>query len=61
VLKYRLAMFYDGTVPGPLYVYDPAKVDRLVVSLGLRVTSRKFLGFPVRGLAPIVMMEAVKP
>jgi ubiquinone/menaquinone biosynthesis C-methylase UbiE len=59
-LKYALARFYDATVSYPLHTFDPAAVDRMVGDIGLRITEKRFIGFPLKRYAPIVFVEAVK-
>lgn len=61
VLKYKFARYYDTTAPYPLYTYSPGAIEALLKELGLTVKTRVSLGFPVKGLAPIILIEAVKP
>lgn len=57
VLKYKLARFYDETAPYPLYTYEPKQIETLIKELGLKIVSKKGLGFP-KWCAPIILIEA---
>jgi ubiquinone/menaquinone biosynthesis C-methylase UbiE len=58
-LKYACAPWYDPTVKGlPLRTYTFAAMERLLAGCGLRVRSRHPLGFFVKALAPLIVLEA---
>ena len=62
-LKYKLAPYYDATVKEhnlPLNAYDPKKIDGILEKLNLKVLNRIPVGFPLKTLAPIVIIEAEK-
>lgn len=59
-LKYKLAKYYDPTAPYPLYMYDPEKIYEIVRNLGLDVINKKYIGFSVKRLAPVIVVEARK-
>jgi ubiquinone/menaquinone biosynthesis C-methylase UbiE len=60
VLKYKLAKYYDSSAPYPLYTYHPRQFTALLRDLGLEAVNTKYLGFPVKSLAPIILIEAKK-
>jgi len=58
-LKYRLARHYDNTLEGlPLTAYHPGEVESILRSLNFKIVKRKFLGFPLKWLSPINIIEA---
>ena len=62
-LKYKLAPHYDPTVKEynlPLNTYSPKDIDDILKRLNLTVLNRKYIGFPLKFLAPIVIIEAEK-
>ena len=60
-IKYKLARYYDGTVRDlHLNTYDPAQIEEILNNLDLIVTRKKFIGFPVPRIAPVIMIEAKK-
>ena len=60
VLKYKLVRYYDNTAPYPLYTYDPVLVESILKDLGLSVVDKKFIGFPFKRFAPIIIIETQK-
>lgn len=59
-LKYKLAKYYDPSAPYPLYTYSPEQIDEILRNLGLEVTDKKYIGFSVKSLAPVIIVEARK-
>lgn len=59
-LKYALAGYYDPTAPTTLYTYNPDKFDGILKDLNLEVLSKKYMGFPIKYFAPIIIVEARK-
>jgi ubiquinone/menaquinone biosynthesis C-methylase UbiE len=60
-IKYVLARYYDSTVKDlPLNTYEPKQIEGILNDLGMEVTRRKFIGFPVRKIAPVIIIEAKK-
>lgn len=60
-IKYKLARYYDGTLKGlSLNTYDPAEIEAILNNLGLIVTRKKIIGFPIPRIAPVIMIEAKK-
>ncbi len=59
-LKYKLARYYDPSAPYPLYTYDPGRIDDIIKNLNLEIVDKKYLGFPIRRFAPIIIVEARK-
>lgn len=58
-LKYKLARYYDSTVKDlPLKTYDPREIEEILDGLGLKAAGKRFIGFPVRKLAPVIVIEA---
>lgn len=60
-IKYKLARYYDGTVNDiHLNTYDLAQIEEILNNLGMSITRKKFVGFPIRQIAPVIMIEAKK-
>lgn len=59
-LKYKLAKYYDPSAPYPLYTYDPKRIEEIIADLNLTVIRRMYIGFPVKKIAPIILIEARK-
>ena len=59
-LKYKLARYYDPSAPYPLYTYDPDRVDGIMKEMNMRIVEKRYIGFPVKYYAPIIMVEASK-
>jgi len=59
-LKYKLARYYDPSAPYPLYTYDPDRIDDIIKNLNLVIVDKKYLGFPIKRFAPIIIVEARK-
>lgn len=62
-LKYKLAPYYDATVKEnnlPLNAYNPKKIDGILEKLNLKILNRIPVGFPLKTLAPVVIIEAEK-
>ncbi len=65
--KYKLARYYDETVKDlPLSTYDPREIERIIKDLNFDVVEKRFIprffgsGPRLRGVAPIIMIEARK-
>ena len=60
-LKYKLARYYDDTVKGlPLKTYSPKQIDAILNELHLGTRGKRRLGFKLKSLAPIILVEAEK-
>lgn len=59
-LKYKLAKYYDLSAPYPLYTYHPDQIDKVLEGLGLEIIDKKYIGFPIKRFAPIIIVEARK-
>ncbi|MDD5681548.1 MAG: class I SAM-dependent methyltransferase [Candidatus Omnitrophica bacterium] len=58
-VKYKLARYYDSTVKDlPLNTYEPRQIEGVLNDLGLEITRKRFIGFPVQKIAPIIVIEA---
>jgi len=58
-LKYALAPYYDHSVRHlRLTTCDPRWIERVLRGLGLKVARQRNLGFFIRGLAPLIVVEA---
>lgn len=59
VIKYKLAGYYDATVRGHnLNTYYPRDVMKILQELNLEVCNMKFIGWGIKKLAPIIIIEA---
>ena len=59
--KYKLAPYYDPTVRNlPLNTYSLKVIHRLLGKAGLKIISRKTVGFPIDAVAPIIILETEK-
>ncbi len=60
-LKYMLAPFYDATVKNlPLVSYIPKKIETILKDLNLEVVEKKYIGFPLVTLAPVIILKVAK-
>ena len=59
-LKYKLAPLYDGTANHPLRTYNLKQVNQWLKEAGLKITHTVGIGFPIKLLAPIIIIEAEK-
>jgi len=62
-LKYKLAPYYDLTVKKsklPLNTYHPKDIENILRKLNFRIINRIYIGFPVKILAPVIIIEAEK-
>lgn len=62
-LKYKLAPCYDPTIREqglPLNTYSIKHIREILDGLNLKIVSKTCVGFPVKALAPIIIMEAEK-
>lgn len=60
-LKYKLAPLYDPTVKHHnLRAYAPSEIRKILKELNMEILSERFLGFPVKAIAPVVIIEAGK-
>lgn len=56
--KYKLAPFYDQTIKNlPLKTYNLEDMRFLSESLGLKITNQIAIGFPIKSVAPIIILE----
>lgn len=61
ILKYKLARYYDLTTKDlPLNTYNPRNIKNITKELKLNIVQEKYVSFPVKRFAPIIMVEAVK-
>jgi ubiquinone/menaquinone biosynthesis C-methylase UbiE len=61
LLKYKLARYYDLTTRDlHLNTYSPKKMKSVTGQSDLEIVQERALYFPVKALAPIIMVEAVK-
>ncbi len=61
VMKYKFAAYYDETVKDlPLNSYSPGSIRTILNALGFGIVQERPLSFPIKLLAPIFMIEAVK-
>lgn len=61
VVKYRLAKYYDLTIKNlPLNTYNPRDIKMILRELNLNIIQEKYLSFPIKRFAPIIMIEAAK-
>ena len=60
-LKYLLAPWYDATVKDlPLKTYRLNDLQSILEAAGFQITNKISLGFPVKAIAPIIILEATK-
>jgi ubiquinone/menaquinone biosynthesis C-methylase UbiE len=60
-IKYQLAKYYDSTVKElPLNTYSSGSIKMIVKDLDLDIIQERHLFFPIKSLAPIIMLETVK-
>jgi ubiquinone/menaquinone biosynthesis C-methylase UbiE len=60
-IKYKLARYYDATTKDhPLSTYDEDDVSRMLTESGFRICEKRYLDFPIKKLAPIIILEAQK-
>ena len=60
-IKYKLAPFYDQTVKHlPLKVYSLAELRLILEETGFVITGKIYTGFPIKSIAPIIILEAEK-
>ncbi len=60
-LKYKFARYYDETVKNlPLNTYNLRQIESILNGLNLKVVNKKFVGFPIKIFAPIIIIEAKK-
>ncbi len=60
-LKYKLAPYYDLTVKKsklPLNTYHSKDIENILRKLNFRIINRIYIGFPLKILAPIIIIEA---
>lgn len=59
--KYMFARYYDATTKDhPLSTYDEEGVSRMLAESGFRICEKRYLDFPIKKLAPIIVLEAQK-
>lgn len=59
--KYKLAPFYDQTVKDlPLKTYKLEEIRLLLENLGLKIKRQTTVGFPIKIVAPIIILELEK-
>jgi len=62
-LKYILAPYYDATIKSnklPLKTYSPVKIKGILDKLNLRIVNKTYMGFFIRRISPIIIIEARK-
>jgi ubiquinone/menaquinone biosynthesis C-methylase UbiE len=60
-VKYKLAKFYDATVKNhPLSTYYEKDILGLLRENGFEVRKRRYVGYFIKGLAPVIIIEAQK-
>lgn len=60
-IKYQLARHYDATVKNlPLNTYRLEEIEAILQNLNLKIINNRFIGFPLKRFAPIVVIEAEK-
>ena len=62
-LKYKLAPYYDSTIEEnklPLNTYYPKDIEDILRKLNFKIINRIYIGFPLKMLAPIIIIEAEK-
>jgi ubiquinone/menaquinone biosynthesis C-methylase UbiE len=60
-LKYKFAPFYDQTVKNlPLRGHRLEELRLILEEVGLAITNTVYAGFPIKRIAPIVILEAKK-
>jgi len=62
-IKYKLAPYYDQTVKEcnlPLNTYSPEDIDDILKKLNLTILKKSYIGFPLKFLAPVIVVEAKK-
>ncbi|MCX5667899.1 MAG: class I SAM-dependent methyltransferase [Candidatus Omnitrophica bacterium] len=60
-LKYKLAPYYDRTLKNvKRFAYSPRQIEQILNDLQLDIVTAKYLGFPVRRFAPVIVVKAGK-
>jgi len=60
-LKYKLAPYYDRTVRGlPLKTYSFEEMHTLSKTMGFKIINKIPMGFPIKRIAPIIILELEK-
>lgn len=59
--KYKLAPIYDETVKKlPLKTYREEEIQLLLDEAGLKISRKFYMGSPIKNIAPIIILEAIK-
>ena len=60
-LKYKLASYYDRTLKNiKRAAYSPRQIEGILNDLQLDIVTAKYLGFPARRFAPVIVVKAGK-
>jgi len=59
--KYKFAPVYDPTVKRlPLKTYNLEEMNLLAKGAGLEIKNKRYIGFPIKKIAPVILLEAKK-
>ena len=59
-LRFKLVKYYDPQCPWPLKAYRVKEISDALKKIGLEVTRKAPIGFPLSFIAPVVLIEARK-